>query len=138
MHALVRWRNCRLALVVLLPLAGPPSRALAGEPVTLKGHTRWIGSVAFAPDSKTLATASSDGTVKLWDMKARFVQATLDGHAGEIRSVAFDPEGKIVAAGTRYGTVCVWDAATGRDLISLSGHAGDVWAVAFAPDGKTL
>jgi WD40 repeat protein len=35
---------------------------------TLKGHTNWVNSVAFSPDSKILASGSKDHTVKIWKL----------------------------------------------------------------------
>ncbi len=44
-------------------------RAAAQEVATLRGHTGWVGAVAFASDNRTLAIAGSwGGTVKVWDV----------------------------------------------------------------------
>jgi hypothetical protein len=48
-----------------------------GHVATLAGHTDWVNGVALATDGATLATASSDGTVKLWNTTENRLLATL-------------------------------------------------------------
>jgi WD40 repeat protein len=69
-----RW--CLALLALLLPVV---TRA-QDEGTPFKGHTGWVASVAFSPDGKTLATASADKSVKVWDVSTGQVKATLTGH----------------------------------------------------------
>ena len=69
--------------------------------VTLEGHTNTVYSVSFSPDGTTLASGSSDDTVKLWDVATRTNIATLEGHTSALgHSVSFSPDGTTLASGS--------------------------------------
>ncbi|MGA4844183.1 helix-turn-helix domain-containing protein [Streptomyces sp. G45] len=104
----------------------------------LTGHTRAVQSAAFAPDGRTLATASFDHTVKLWDARTRRLRATLTGHTDAVNAVAFAPDGRTLATAGNDRGVKLWDARSHRLLATLTGHTNMVEAVAFSPDGRTL
>jgi dipeptidyl aminopeptidase/acylaminoacyl peptidase len=94
--------------------------------------------VAFSPDGARLASADSDGTVKVWDARTGQELLTLQGHTDGVTSVAFSPDGARLASGSRDQTVKVCDARTGQELLTLQGHAREVTSVAFSPDGARL
>jgi WD40 repeat protein len=83
-----------------------------------------VYSVAFAPDGHTLATASWDQTVRLWDLTDRAqpspLGAPLTGHTSGVYSVAFAPDGHTLATASRDQTLRLWDLTGLNDLF---GHA---------------
>ncbi|KAK4148427.1 putative WD domain protein, partial [Chaetomidium leptoderma] len=86
---------------------------------TLEGHSHKVISVAFSHDSKTLASASDDRTIKLWDAATGACTATLKGHSREVSSVAFSHDSKMLASASDDASIKLWDAATGTCTATL-------------------
>jgi len=105
---------------------------------TLRGHTGKVNSVIFSPDGKTLASASSDKSVKVWDRNTGALISALVGHNGGVISAVFSADGKVLASASQDSTIRLWNTATGQARDTLSGHTAPVYMVAFSPDGKTL
>jgi WD40 repeat protein len=94
--------------------------------------------VAYSPDGRVLASASKDGTVRLWGMSSHQLLATLTGHESIVTSVAFSPDGRVLASGSGDKTVRLWDVASRQLLATLTGHENRVFGVAWSPDGRFL
>ena len=109
---------------------------------TLEGHDDTITSVAFSPDSKSIATASVDGKVIVWDAFSRREVASpkWGAHAiASVTSISFSPDNRMLAITAGDNTVRLWDtSAPQREPSVLKGNSAPLYAVAFSPDGRTL
>ncbi|OZH53560.1 hypothetical protein AFK68_16820 [Hydrocoleum sp. CS-953] len=95
-----------------------------------------VNSVALSDDGESIATASDDGTVKLWNKKGELLQ-TLKAHNSGISDVDFSSDGERMATASDDGMVKLWNQQ-GELLQTLEGHKKRVSDIAFSPDGKTI
>jgi WD40 repeat protein len=103
-------------------------------------HGGGVWACAFSPDGTTIVVASTDGTLRVWDVRRltpRRVRA-LKGHAGMVHACAFSPDGSLIVSASTDTTLKVWDALTGQGVRTLAAHTGAVRACAFSPDGRRI
>jgi WD40 repeat protein/serine/threonine protein kinase len=122
--------------------------AVAGRPLgTLRGHRDEIIALDFALEGNRVASASLDGTARIWNTREDVPPVILDDRApGQTRfvvEVSFSPDGKTVATShSDGGSIRLWDATTGEQLTTFHDESGDPvpgnWRVDFSPDGKIL
>lgn len=101
-----------------------------------QGHTDWIRSVSFSPDSQTLVTTSDDKTVKLWNRNGQLIK-TLNGHQDKVVSAQFSPDGQLLATASQDKTIKLWKL-DGTPVRTLEGHTDWISSVSFSPNGQTL
>jgi WD40 repeat protein len=123
-----------------------------------------IRAAAFTRDGRWMATGSSDGTARLWNMSGTPLAALdeqhghidLVGHIDEVRALAISEDSHWLLTGSEDGDARVWDLTLvdpkSESNVSqgpvglvwmagsrvLSGHTGPVWAVAISPDGQWM
>jgi cytochrome c len=107
------------------------------------GHEAAVNAVAFlpalTPDGRPrVATASDDGTARIWDGQTGALVHRLDGHEKKVVAVDATTDGGLVATASWDRTVRLWDARDGALLRVFEGHKDSVNDVAFTPDGTAL
>ncbi len=116
----------------------------------ISAHDKPILSVRFNPDEKLLATASSDGTVRLWNAKTYDLIQTFQ-HQTAVLKFDFSPDGSKIVSATNKDIVMltdnnlanktavhIWDVKTGQRLKTISDYTDKVSKVEFSPDSQQM
>jgi WD40 repeat protein len=104
--------------------------------VTIAGHHDCIYAVAFSPDGQTLATASYDKLIKLWNPVSGEEIRTLKDHIDAVYDLKFTSDGKRLISASADRSVKVWNPATGERLYTMSESTDGLNTVAVDPAGK--
>jgi len=122
-----------------------PAGALVRMDETRFRHGGDIHSLAFSADGTTLASASADQTIALWEAATGKNIRTLQGHRGAVRWLAFAPDRKHLVSASHDDTLKLWETASGREIQTFgkAGITSDIGTprfvtVAFSPDGTIL
>jgi len=133
-----------------------PSDKPKEKPTGLLGHRDQVFTLALSKDGKTMATGSSDRTIKLWDvasgkvirefmnpdMKPDFAGEPSPSHPGWVQAIAFTPDGKklvsVGPAAMNRGYLAVWSVPDGKRLAAFETDLGPLFSVAITTDGSKL
>jgi len=113
--------------------------AIGREAGVLTGHNDFIWGLAWYPvsGSNLLASASQDGTVRLWDVTTLAQTAVFE--TGWAFCLNWSPDGGQLAVGIDSGAVQVWDVASRQLIQTWQGSANsEVISIAWSPDGKMV
>ncbi len=97
------------------------------------GQHSGAANVAFAPDGRTLAVASADGAVRLWEVATWKVRAEFRGHRGRVTALAFGPDGRLFTGGLDT-TVLAWEVLP--PVSAAKGTLADAWEALAKADAK--
>ncbi|MCI0741292.1 MAG: WD40 repeat domain-containing protein [Gemmataceae bacterium] len=101
-----------------------------------------VYALGFAKDGNTVASASRDGVVRIWQYRTGKVVRILKGHDGAVKTVAFSPDGKLVASAGADKFIRLWDvridAPLDRDPVLLKGHRDSIEALVFVRDNLLI
>jgi WD40 repeat protein len=133
------------SLILTVALLSPAIFAQQPKLILPVGHTSWVTMSHFSPNGKLLATASLDGTAKIWDVRSGKLLANLLVHKDSVMMAQFSPVtaedkegGRYVVTASADKVIKIWDSNSGELLKQLEGHKGAVSAVQFSPDGTKL
>jgi WD40 repeat protein len=102
--------------------AGDVIDARTGQPLlTLRANHfgNWLGSIAFSPDGKRLASTNGESDAYIWDAASGQKLFTLNGHSNWIGDLAYCLDGSRLATIGYDGYVKMWDPASGKELFSV-------------------
>jgi RNA polymerase sigma factor (sigma-70 family) len=118
--------------------AAPKLGADRSRPIrSLLGHQDRVNSVAYSPDGRYIATAGSDSTARLWDVKTGDEVRRLEVAQAWFPRILFSPDNEFivatVVAPNVNDAVIVWNRRTGEKVRQFPG-----FSFAFSPDGQLI
>jgi WD40 repeat protein len=100
-----------------------------------KGQYFPIGTVAFSPDGKRLATAEGGG-VRVWEIESEELLYHSAGRRGDVAHLTYSPDGKTLVAANQDGAFQLWDADTGKRRGVYRGPKCNPAGLAFVDEDK--
>jgi len=104
----------------------------------MTGHMQLVNDVKFSPDSRIIASASFDKSIRLWNGTTGKFLGVLHGHVTGVYQIAWSADSRLLVSGSKDSTLKVWNIATKKMELDLPGHADEVYTVDWSPDGQKV
>ncbi|TKR88600.1 hypothetical protein L596_012816 [Steinernema carpocapsae] len=125
----------------VLPMTPWKPQFRTSSELNLTGHQKGINKIKFSPNGMFIASASNDGTVKIWSFENQAQEHTLIGHARGVTDVTWHPSSKFVLSCSYDRQVLYWNLDGGafnpdnssHEVSCLNGHQDIVWCCAIDP-----
>ena len=105
------------------------------EQVTRLSQVGEINAVTYSDDGTWLATASSDGTIYVWNASKNYSDKPMILRLnGQPLAITFSPDNRWLAVGSSNGFAYLWDISIGEEVSRLP-HSDAVTSVSFSKDG---
>jgi WD40 repeat protein len=99
-------------------------------------HNGAVDTALFSPDGRSVVTASSDKTARVWDAASGKELARLR-HDDAVVAASFSADGHRILTASKDKTARIWETATGKELAQLR-HDGALKIALFSPDGGRI
>ncbi len=106
--------------------------------VVFMDHDEAVWSASVSSDGQQVVSASSDKTMRVWNVDGREAPIVLRGHDEAVTSASFSPDGQQVVSASYDKTVRVWNADGRGAPVVLRGHDTAVRSASFSPDGQQV
>jgi WD40 repeat protein len=109
-------------------------------------HNKPVRSVSFHPKLDKIATASEDGTAKLWEQNGHQLNLSERSVGSNVNGVSFNPDGDVIAIASADGKTHLWNTTEGkrikplidRDLEGSKSHSNEVFSASYSRDGTMI
>ncbi|XP_049484938.1 WD repeat-containing protein 48 isoform X2 [Panthera uncia] len=114
---------------------------------SMEHHTDWVNDIVLCCNGKTLISASSDTTVKVWNAHKGFCMSTLRTHKDYVKALAYAKDKELVASAGLDRQIFLWDVNTLTALTasnntvttsSLSGNKDSIYSLAMNQLGTII
>jgi len=109
-------------------------RAATSKNAILRGHKSYINAIHFSNSGNAIVTASSDSTIRIWDVMSG--QETVLKEVAPVTDASFDPSEECIISGTRDSIIRIWSIREGLVKNELAGHTQGITSVCFSADGE--
>lgn len=135
----LEWFNNNRQIVTVSPDTGTRVWSVEGKLLQERvDHSPGVYSLAWHPDSKTLAVGAAEKKVKLWSLTNRKWERNLSENSSRINCVAWNSSGKYFASGAYNGKIIVWTTADWQVLFEHNEHTRELTGLTFHPSKRQL